>query len=52
MDIATLTAKGQVTVPKAVRDDEAPLDVAYLHGLEGTLSEWSSPADEQAFADL
>jgi AbrB family looped-hinge helix DNA binding protein len=74
MELATLTAKGQVTVPKAVRDalglqkgDQlsweledgsvrvraiAPLDVVYLQGLEGTLSEWSSPADEQAFADL
>lgn len=32
----------------------APLDVAYLRGLEGTLSEceWSSHEDEQAFADL
>ncbi len=74
MELATLTAKGQVTVPKAVRDalglqkgDQlsweleegsvrvraiAPLDVVYLQGLEGTLSEWSSPADEQAFAHL
>jgi len=59
MDIATLTAKGQVTVPKAELQDGsvrvkavAPLDVAYLQGLEGTLSEWSSTADEHAFADL
>ena len=71
MELATLTAKGQVTVPKAVRDalglrqgDQlcwdgsvrvravAPLDVAYLQGLEGTLSEWSSAADDQAFAEL
>ena len=29
-----------------------PLDVAYLQGLEVTLGEWSSLADEQAFADL
>ena len=74
MELATLTAKGQVTVPKTVREalglrqgDQlsweledgsvrvravAPLDVAYLQGLEGTLSEWSSPADDQAFAEL
>ena len=73
VEVTTPTAKGQVTVPKAVRDalglrqgDQlsweledgsvrvravAPLDLAYLQGLEGTLSEWSSPADEQAFAD-
>ena len=73
MGLATLTAKGQVTVPKTVREAlglrqgdlcweledgsvgvraVAPLDVAYLQGLEGTLSEWSSAADDQAFADL
>ena len=73
MEVATLTAKGQITVPKAVRDAlglrqgdllsweledvsvrvraVAPLDVAYLQGLEGTLSERSSPADEPAFAE-
>jgi antitoxin PrlF len=72
MEVATLTAKGQVTVPKAVRDAlglrqgdllsreledgtvrvraVAPFDVAYLQGLESALGEWSSPADEQAFA--
>ena len=74
MDVATLTAKGQVTVPKAVREAlglrqgdllsweledgsvrvraVAPLDLAYLRGLERGLSEWSSPADEEAFRDL
>lgn len=73
-ELATLTAKGQVTVPKAVRDalgmrqgDQlsweledgsvrvrvlAPLDLAYLQGLEANLKEWSSPEDEQAFRDL
>ena len=29
-----------------------PLDVDYLKALEGTLSEWSSPADEAAYRDL
>lgn len=77
MELATFTAKCQVTVPKTVRDalglrqgDQlcweledgsarvravAPLDVAYLQGLQGlqgTLSEWSSAADDQAFAEL
>jgi AbrB family looped-hinge helix DNA binding protein len=74
MEIATLTAKGQVTVPKAVREalglqqgDQlgwelqdgcvrvralTPLDVAYLQGLESSLSEWSSAADDAAFRDL
>ena len=75
MELATLTAKGQVTVPKTVREalglrqgDQlcweledgsvrvrvvAPLGLAYLQGLEGTLSEWSSAEDDhQAFAQL
>ncbi len=73
-EVATLTAKGQVAVPKAVREalglrqgDRlswepedgsvrvralAPLDLAYLLGLEATLAEWGSPEDEQAFSDL
>lgn len=29
-----------------------PLDVEYLRALEGTLAEWSSPADEEAYRDL
>ena len=40
MEVATLTAKGQVTVPKAVRVRAvAPLDLVYLQGLESSLSE-------------
>jgi antitoxin PrlF len=72
--VATLTANGQVTVPKAVREalglrqgDQlsweleegsvrvravAPLDFAYLQGLEANLREWSSAADEEAFRNL
>ncbi|WP_309683646.1 type II toxin-antitoxin system PrlF family antitoxin [Polaromonas sp.] len=30
----------------------SPLDLAFTQALEGTLSEWSSPADDQAFKDL
>ena len=74
IELATLTAKGQVTIPKAVRDalglnqgdqlswelDDGsvrvrlitPLDLAYMKGIETNLSEWASPADNEAFADL
>lgn len=74
MELATLTAKGQVTVPKSVREalglqqgDQlsweledgsvrvravAPLDLVYLRGLDANLREWSSPADEDAFAEF
>jgi len=73
-EIATITAKGQVTVPKAIREalglrqgDQlrwdledggvrvrlvSPLDLTYLRGVEAGLQEWTSPEDEQAFADL
>jgi bifunctional DNA-binding transcriptional regulator/antitoxin component of YhaV-PrlF toxin-antitoxin module len=29
-----------------------PVDMAYLHALEGTLGEWASPADEVAYRGL
>lgn len=29
-----------------------PMDLEYLRAIEGTLSEWSSPADEEAYRDL
>ena len=29
-----------------------PLDLDYLRALEGTLSEWNSAADEEAYRDL
>jgi antitoxin PrlF len=73
--VAKITAKGQTTLPQAVRaalhvvpgdliawevgsDGTAtvrrvqPLDIDYLRALEGTLSEWSSQADEEAYRDL
>ncbi len=74
MELATVTAKGQVTIPKAVRDalgirqgvqlsfdledgsvrvrPVAPLDLAYLRGVEQNLQEWGSAADDIAFANL
>ena len=74
VELATVTAKGQVTVPKAVRDalglqqgDQlsweledgsvrvravSPLDLTYLQCLEAGLQEWSSAADDAAFANL
>ena len=30
----------------------APLDLEYLQSLDASLQEWSSPADEEAFAGL
>ena len=29
-----------------------PIDVEYLRAIEGTLSEWSGPADEKAYRGL
>ena len=29
-----------------------PLDLAYLRAVEGTLGEWSAPADQEAYRDL
>jgi antitoxin PrlF len=29
-----------------------PLDIEFLRGLESTLSEWSSPEDDEAYRDL
>jgi len=29
-----------------------PLDVAFAQSIEGTLSEWTSAADEEAYSDL
>lgn len=29
-----------------------PMDPDYLRGVEETLSEWASPADEEAYGDL
>lgn len=29
-----------------------PLDIEYLRAIEGTLSEWSGAADEEAYRDL
>lgn len=73
--IAKLTAKGQVTIPRQIRDAlkvkagdllawdvgpdgvahvrrVQPLDLDYLRAAAGTLSEWTSPEDEEAFRDL
>jgi AbrB family looped-hinge helix DNA binding protein len=29
-----------------------PMDIEYLRAIEGTLSEWSGAADEEAYGDL
>jgi antitoxin PrlF len=69
-----ISAKGQVTIPKQVREGiglqpgdyvayelhdgvailrkAEPFDADYHRALTATLSEWSSPADDEAFRDL
>jgi antitoxin PrlF len=73
--VAKVTAKGQTTIPKGVREAleigpgdlivwevapgrravvrrAQPWDLEYLRAVEGTLSEWTGPADEEAYSDL
>jgi antitoxin PrlF len=38
---------GSATVRRA-----QPLDLDYLRAIEGTLSEWAGPADEEAYREL
>ena len=74
LELSRLNAKGQVTVPKAIRNALGlqPGDVLgweldkklvrirlvssvglnHLRGVEAALSEWSTDADEAAFAGL
>jgi hypothetical protein len=40
-------ADGTATVRRA-----QPFDLEYLRAVEGTLSEWSGAADEEAYRDL
>ena len=69
-----LSAKGQVTIPKQIRDGiglrpgdqiayelhdgvailrkAESFDAEYHRALSATLSEWSSPADDEAFRYL
>ena len=74
MELARITSKGQMTIPKKVRNalgfhqgdlvrfevegDRAVIsrvpsgDDEYLKALEGTLGEWLTEADEEAYRDL
>lgn len=74
METARLTSKGQMTIPKRIRDAArlkagdtvvldvegdrifmrklVPSDVAYLKGVERSLSEWVEPDDEDAWRNL
>jgi AbrB family looped-hinge helix DNA binding protein len=75
MELARVTAKGQATIPKRIRDaahiregDMLAFDLdsnnritikrigssadVELSALQETLSEWSSPQDEEAWRDL
>lgn len=69
-----LSAKGQVTIPKEVREEldlgpgdlvayeirdgvavlrrVEPFDRAFHAALSGTLDEWNTPEDDEAFRDL
>ena len=75
MELARVTAKGQATIPKRIREAahiregdmlvfdldsnnlitikriDPPIDVE-LSALQETLSEWSSPQDDEAWRDL
>jgi len=42
-----LSADGTATMRRV-----QPLDSEYLRAVEGTLTEWSSPADEEAYREL
>lgn len=42
----------EVEAGRAVVRRAEPVDVHYLRVVERTLSEWASPADEEAFRDL
>jgi AbrB family looped-hinge helix DNA binding protein len=73
--VAKVTAKGQTTIPRGIRDAlhvaagdflawdverdgvvrvrrVEPVDVEYLKALETSLTEWSSPEDEEAYGGL
>ena len=74
MNLSKVTARGQTTIPKKIRDEAGltegdmlafevagnhlivrkivPTPDGYLHGISETLSEWSSPEDEEAWRDL
>ncbi len=42
-----VSADGTATVRRV-----QPMDIEYLRAVEGTLSEWSGQADEEAYRDL
>ena len=74
MLVSRLSRKGQVTIPKKIRESlranagdlieyevqgniivirrAGPFDRGFHAALSETLSEWSSPEDEEAFRDL
>ena len=74
MNLSKVSAKGQVTIPKQVREmlgvkpgdwiryesengivsmrRVEPFDAEFHAALSGTLDEWNSQADDEAFRDL
>ena len=74
MELARITSKGQMTIPKRVRDaaqltagdfvafavEDGQVSIRkvttggddYLRAVQGTLGEWNSPEDEEAWRGL
>lgn len=47
-DTIAFDVEGQAVGVRKAR----PVDLAFAHALEGTLTEWASKADEEAYRDL
>ena len=47
-DLLAFEVEGDHLIVRKIRSP----DDAYLHGIEGTLEEWSSPEDEEAWGAL
>jgi AbrB family looped-hinge helix DNA binding protein len=74
MEVARITSKGQMTIPKKIREaahliegdvvsfavEDGRITISkivtrdddYLRSVQGTLGEWNSPEDEEAWREL